>query len=254
MKKNLFLAILFSSIYANAQVESIDENFYSFPVDLVGQGGAYGHLPYGGWSSDKAYPNAFITAHSSNGNKYLKAYSFMEPDSPITFFSPELVSIAGTLTFQSSSTGGKLQLGVVSSPDQATSFSLVQELNLSPTAANFTVEIPDVTDAKHIAFRYVPSASHRVFGIDNVVFTPVGASIETVQEEKVHLYTTNGTLIIEGNTFVKAQVYSINGALVQSVDLREQQMVPMQKQTPGVYVALLEKEDGKIVSSKFILK
>lgn len=249
--------LLFCSVlgtWLNAQVGSIDENFNNFPVDqFSSMGGGYGELPYGGWSSDKKHPNAFITEHSTTKNRYLKAYTLFDAQSPIYFFTPELLSVEGKLSFYAGTSGGSLEVGVVADINDLTGFQSVKSFELGGSLSKFEVDIPSSSTAKFIAFKYQTNGVHKVFGLDNVVFEPKNLSVQDAlsADVKMALNPENQRVYFQGDKLRKVEVFDGKGGLVKMEKVRDNS-VDVSSLAKGVYFIVMETEEGTVLKSKFI--
>lgn len=252
MKKKLF-ACFFFSVIAQAQVASLNEDFTNFPVDqFSNMGGAYGTLPYQNWSASKPYPNAFVTQHSTSGNKYLKAYTLFDAQSPIYFFTPELISVEGNLTFYAGgSGGGSIQVGVIEDKDNLQGFQPLRTVELQDALVKYTLDIPSKT-AKYIAFKCLPNGAHQVFGLDNVIFTPKELSTREINKQSVKLaLTKDGFLKVMGGQWSLVKLYNAGGSLVLNTKVLDNR-INVSALSRGVYFITLENEAGHLFQTKFV--
>lgn len=251
MKKTLFFALLLGTI-VQAQLTNFREGFEGFTVDKVGVGGAYGDLPQFGWSASEGWPRAQVS-QTLMGNKYLKAYSSMQTGVPVYFFSPELVSTEGTLYFSANSSGGSMEVGVISNPNDLNTFEKIYETPSIPSV-RYRVDIPAKT-GKYIAFKYIPAGDHTVFGIDLVNFTPTVLSTleaKTSQNKTAILYDRNSqNLVIKTDKARNLKVYTSMGQLVFSKE-KPSSNTSISHLKQGVYYATIEGENQYVEAIKIL--
>lgn len=256
MKKTLLFTLLLGTM-AQAQLSSFRENFEGFTVDQVNVGGAYGNLPQFGWSASQGWPKAQVS-QTQMGNKYLKAYSFMneqaqEASEPIYFFSPELLSTEGELYFSANTSGGSLEVGIISDVNDLSTFEKVYEHPTIPRM-RYHVTLPQKT-GKYIAFKFIPAGEHRVFGLDLVNFTPkVLSTLEekTAQNKASILYDRNTqNLVMTTDKVRNIKVYSSMGQLILSKD-KPTMNLDVSALSTGMYYATIEKNNGENEAIKFV--
>ncbi len=269
MKRILFFsALAFSLAQVNAQLSSINENFNSFTP------GQTNTIPQNGWTKitplvtiTTPFPtttSAIVYVEGSNGNNYVNGYSLFAANSEFFLVSPQIVAPDGTtaLTFDAAFVGGSgtsynLQPGLLSNPEDATTFTAVGEpiSVTSFTAQTYTIAVP-ASSSQYIAFRMSTATTHTAMSIDNVVYgsslavSEVNAANDikfAIKDQSslefsskkytvsgVHIYTANGQKVASG----KASNNSFNISNLKT----------------GIYFLIIETAEGVTVKSKFLKK
>lgn len=257
MKRFLFTSSLLLGIFANAQVSSIRENFEGAKLDKCDPNTCpYTNFPYNGWTSSRGFPYAFITMNSKQ-NKYLKAYSFFSSE-PTYFFTPELVSTEGNLSFQFNGSEGKLEVGTIIDKTDFSTFSPIKEYEIQRNVnviikEDNPLEIPK-NEARYIAFKFTPAGMHKTFGMDTIIFTPKTLSTNEFQKKtelKFAIDLLNNRLVFNHNDIKSVKILTANGSLVSNEKITNNS-IDISKLLAGIYFIIAENELGNTFTSKFI--
>lgn len=258
MKKFFTVLSIMAVAFMNAQVDSLDEDFQSFPITGSSPyGGGVGPFAHNDWKADKPYPYAYISQESGDGgNKYVTAYSLFSANVPIHFFTPELNSTVGKLLFEGVISGmGTLEIGVVTDTNDLSTYVPVQTVPITSTPEIFEVNI--ATEGKYIVFKYTPGGQHLTFLFDNVVFTPQQVmatnEVETKSELLLAVDNPNQRIVFTDNTVSKVKVYNTIGNLVLDTKV-DNNFVSIFNLNSGVYIVVAETKSGEVKQTKFIKK
>ncbi|WP_370898067.1 T9SS type A sorting domain-containing protein [Chryseobacterium gossypii] len=256
MKVKLLLgALVFSTVTANAQLASINENFETFTTGTTS-------LPQNGWGKVTTGPMVYIDGTT---NKYLQGYSFFFPNTAYYAVSPQIVAPNGsqTLTFTAAQTtgsagAGTIEVGLVASPsDMSTFTSLGAPVTLSSTTEQtITLNVPS-SAYQYLAFKFVSTVAHGAFHIDNVVLTAattlgVSDQIKSADNIRFAVNSENSALEFVAKKEPKnIDIYSTAGQKVAEGKLQDRKFDISSLQT-GVYYIIIETAEGAAVRSKFI--
>ncbi len=268
MKLKLLLGgLILSAFTINAQVSTINENFDNFTLGNT-------TFPQSGWSAVVApmtgsfppVPPRMIVAGDTN--RFIQSYAGNNGTDSSYLISPQIETPTGgsTLNFKttlvSPSPGpGTIQIGVVSSPSDMSTFVPVGSLiNVADIGViqNISIPIPASTGS-YLAFKFTPSATHVAIQVDDVVYSAstLGVSnnnFKSKDDIKFAVDTDNNALIFVAKKDPKnIQVYSASGQKVAEGKLNGQVFDISGLQT-GIYYTVVETADGKTVQSKFIKK
>lgn len=169
---------------------TLNENFSSFTPGFTA-------LPQNCWGKITTGPVLYITNPQDNPQDiYAAFYSSNSADTDGYIVTPELSTIDGNhkLTFDAKKiTSGivTLQVGTLSSPDDASTFVAVTDVITltSEVAVMDAIVIPASSTQKYIAFKFKANAIHNAATLDNVVWEEMEteepgecAAVETLDE------------------------------------------------------------------------
>ncbi|MBK1895808.1 T9SS-dependent choice-of-anchor J family protein [Chryseobacterium paridis] len=263
--KLLFGALVFSTITANAQLATINENFNAF---AEGQGQTV--FPQNQWNNvfpaAVGNPPPMMNVVASGSNKFVQSYSGANQNSPQYLISPQIVTPTGdkTLSFKArrntGSAPGTIQVGLVSSPSDMTTFVALGNPTMltSDVFQTYSFPVPASTSS-YIAFKFVGAiAPHTVLELDDVTY--VGAlstsnvAVASKENIKFAVNTENTALqFIAKKDPKNIQVYSAAGQKVAEGKLNNQRFDISKLQT-GIYYIAIETAEGSVTQSKFIKK
>jgi len=265
--KLLFGALIFSTITANAQLATLNENFNNFTAGNT-------TFPQNGWSAVVAPITGAMPPVSprmivvDGADKSIQSYAGNNASGSSYLVTPQIVAPAGdkTLTFVAtlvspSPAAGTIQIGLASNPTDMTTFVPVGNLiNVTTigTIQNISVNIPASTSS-YIVFKFTPSSTHVAMQIDNVVYNTssnlsVTDQFKNDKEISFAINSENTALQFVGKTEIKnVTVYSAAGQNVASGKINNNNFDINTLQT-GVYYILIETNNGKAIKSKFIKK
>lgn len=271
MKLKLLLgALVFSTITANAQLPTLDENFESA---VISDPANYNNL-VNGWTSKKNVDRN-IYVDQASGNKYLQFYAAGSLATDIFLVSPQITAPDGTkqITFTANPTGSStLEVGLIDNPADLipnsgvpASYQLIQSYSLTTSPLTATpITIPASTK-QYIVFRFRnpqfmgPGVSHAALSIDNIKYD-TSAVLSTADfkastnQIKFAVNTQNTALQFVGKVQPKTlEIYSAAGQNVASGKVKNNNFDITTLQS-GVYYILIEGNDGTKTKSKFIKK
>ena len=270
--KLLFAGLVLSTVIANAQVSTFNQNFNTFTEGST-------TFPQNGWSAVlpplnnpamQPAPMMVVYAETSDAtNKYISSYSGGNSNTPQYLVSPQIAAPTGnkTLSFKArKNVAGapvSIQVGLASSPTDMTTFVAVGTPTTlsSTTYETITVAIPSSTSS-YIVFRTVnafPGSPHTSTDIDDVIYDLTSvlstADFKTSSNQiKFAINTQNTALQFVGKVQPKTvEIYSAAGQQIASGKVNNGQFDITTLQS-GVYYILIETTEGKAVKSKFIKK
>ncbi|WP_081411645.1 T9SS-dependent choice-of-anchor J family protein [Chryseobacterium gregarium] len=268
MKLRLLLGtLLFTALSAQAQVNTINENFNSF---TLGQGQTV--FPQNQWTTifpaavGNPAPMMNVIANGSSDN-FIQSYSGANQNSPQYLISPMIVAPTGntTLSFKArrntGSAPGTVQVGLASNPADMTTFVALGNATFLSSDVFQTISVPVTASAsQYIVFRFVgPLAPHTVLEIDDVVYsasTSLAVTDALKSKDDVQFAVTSDNTALQFVTKKdpkNIQIYSSAGQKVTGGKLSGQRFDISGLHT-GVYYIIVETAEGSAVKSKFIKK
>lgn len=271
--KLLFTGLVFSAFAANAQVQTINENFNNFTTGNT-------TFPQNNWSvvlppmntpPSPPPPMMIVYAEASDAtNKYVSSYSGGNKDTPQYLVAPQIIAPTGnkTLSFKARRNSQnaapiQIQVGLTSSATDMTTFVAVgAPVTLTDnTYQTITRAIPS-SSSTYIVFKTVNAVAgvpHTAADFDDVVYDltaslAVSDNIKNNSNIQFAVNSENTALEFVGKGEIKnIDVYSASGQKVASGKANNNRFEINTLQT-GVYYVLIETKDGSAVKSKFIKK
>ncbi|MFY1045605.1 T9SS type A sorting domain-containing protein [Chryseobacterium sp. GP-SGM7] len=262
--KLLFTGLVFSAVTANAQVSTINENFNDFTA-----GDTAAAFPQNGWSTVLAtnpvpFPPAPVMVVTNAADKAIQSYSGNNSTMPSYLITPQIVTPTGNKTLKftalkAASSNGTIEVGLASNPTDMSTFVSFGTVSLTTTTAqNVSIAVP-ASASTYIVFKFIPTSTHNLLQIDNVVYdltANLAVTDNTKKSESIQfaVNSDNTALQFIGKNEIKnVTVFSATGHHVASGKVNNNSFDINTLQT-GVYYVLIETNDGKAVKSKFIKK
>ncbi|WP_330745490.1 fibronectin type III domain-containing protein [Chryseobacterium sp. CP-77] len=248
-----------------APVAGLSENFDSYATGLLTNAPCWGRIVTG------------IASVNINGNgalsgtRHILQRSISAGDVSIAIL-PVFTNInAGThsLKFNAycSASTGKLEVGYMTNPADAASFTLIQQLDITNTSytpatgsSDYTVTIPNTVPAgARLAIRntYALSGNAQYYW-DNISWAPSQTMNvhENTTQTKTGIYPNPFTDVItftESKNLKSVRIYSTSGQFITEIRNFEN-TISLKDLASGVYVARMEKKDGTFHTVKVIKK
>lgn len=265
MKLKLLLGTLvLSTISAQAQLATIDENFDNFTI------GTSAAWPQNNWSRVQSGSGPWVYADGTT-DKHIQYYSFFTSNTAGYLISPQIIAPDGskTISFKAAITGGSaggatgtVEVGLVDGINSSempsfTPIGNVITLTSADTTYSFTVP---ASTKQYIAFKITGSAQHTAIQLDDVVYAST-ATLGVSDQVKSSNHDIRFALNAENTAlqFVTRKevknviIYTANGQKAAEGKLNSQRFDISQLQT-GVYYILIEAMDASVLKTKFIKK
>lgn len=248
-----------------APVATLSENFDSYATGLLTNAPCWGRIVTG------------IASVNINGNgalsgtKHILQRSISAGDISIAVL-PEFINInAGThslkLNAYCSVNTGKLEVGYMTNPTDASTFTVIQQLNITNTSytpatgtSEYTVAIPGTVPAgARLAIRNTYAISgNSLYYWDNISWAPtqsMGVS-DTAIKSKAGIYPNPFTDIItitESKNLQLVTIYDVSGKVVREVKNFDSP-VSLRDLSSGLYLVKMIMKDGSVQTVKAIKK
>lgn len=251
-----------SILTACAPVSELFENFDSYNTGFLTNAPCWGRLTVGIIASSNIDGNT----PAASGNRHISLKSISTGDIAIAVL-PEFSNIsAGThqLRFKAYSTlaTGKLKIGYVTDPSNASSFVLIQQLDITNTSYNanfYKVSIPNTVPANaRLAIRsdYETSAKAAYF-IDDIYWE--AGSLGTDEASKTPEFTvypnpfTDIINIVADQKVSSMTVYDISGKWIKDI-ANPSASVSLKELASGVYFIKMSFKNGTTKTIKAVKK
>lgn len=264
MKLKLLLgSLVLSTISAQAQLATINENFDNFTI------GTSAAWPQNNWSRVQSGSGPWVYADGTT-DQHIQYYSFFTSNTAGYLISPQIVAPDGskTLSFKAAITGGSaggatgtVEVGLVDGINSSempsfTPIGSVITLTSTDTVYSFTVP---ASSKQYIAFKITGSAQHTAIQLDDVVYasTTLGVSDQVKYSDHDIRFALNAEStalqFVTRKEVKNISIYTANGQKAAEGKLNSQRFDVSQLQT-GVYYILIEAIDGSVLKTKFIKK
>lgn len=248
-----------------APVTTLSENFDSYNAGLLSNAPCWGRITTGIASLNISGSGAL------SGTKHILQRSISANDVTIAVL-PEFSNInAGThsLKFNAycSVNTGKLEVGYVTNPADASTFTVIQQLNITNTSytpatgtSEYTVDIPATIPAgARLAIRNTYAiSSNSLYYWDNISWAPtqsMGVS-DTVIKSKPGIYPnpfTDVITITESKNLQLVAIYDISGKVVSEIKNFDT-AISLRDLPSGMYLVKMIMKDGTVQTVKAIKK
>lgn len=248
-----------------APVAALSENFDSYNTGLITNAPCWGKISTG-------IANVNINGNGAlSGNRHVLQRSISAGDIAIAVF-PEISNInAGThsLKFNAycNANTGKLDVGYVTNPTDASTFTLIQQLNITNTSytpttgtSEYAVAIPNTVPAgARLAIRNTYAVSgNSLYYWDNVSWAPTQSmgvnDTETPLKAGISPNPFTDTITITDYKNVQlAAVYDVSGKLVREIRNIES-TISLKDLTSGIYLIKMIMKNGTSQAVKAIKK
>lgn len=251
-----------SILTACAPVSELSENFDSYNTGLLTNAPCWGRLTVGIIASANIDGNT----PAASGNRHISLRSISTGDIAIAVL-PEFSNVnAGThqLRFKAYSTlaTGKLKIGYITEPANASSFVLIQQLDITNTAYNtnyYTVSIPNTVPANaRLAIRSdFDTSAKAAYYLDDLYWETASlgtAETSVTPEFTVHPNPFTDMINISSDQKISSMaVYDISGKLVRDI-ANPSASVSLSELSSGVYIIKVIFKNGTAKTIKAVKK
>lgn len=251
-----------SILTACAPVSDLTENFDSYSNGFITNAPCWGRLTVGLIASCNIDGNT----PAASGNRHISLRSISSGDIAIAVL-PQFSNInAGThqLRFKAYSTlaTGKLKVGYVTDPANASSFVLIQQLDITNTSYNanyYTVSVPNTVPANaRLAIRSdFETSAKAVYYIDDLYWETASlGTAETTAAPEFMVYPNpfTDTITISADQKVSSMaVYDISGKLIREI-ANPSASVSLRDLQSGVYLIKVLFKNGTAKTIKAVKK